>query len=70
MNVKQLMAKALINSGEDYCAKYCVDRQKCNERLREQELNNKPCTLPPENVCIKNIIQFFENEANKEQSKS
>lgn len=59
------MAKAIINSGEDYCTKYCLQFVECNECLQGDET-----ALPPEDYCIKQIIRFFENEANQEQSKS
>lgn len=58
------MAKAIMNSGDDYCSKYCFVSKACNERLQGDET-----ALPPEDYCIKQIIRFFENEANQEQNK-
>lgn len=51
------MAKFIMQTGEDYCTKCCVDFKACNERLKGYESK-----LPPEEVCIRNIIKFFENE--------
>lgn len=51
------MAKFIMQTGEDYCTKCCVDFKACNELLKGDESK-----LPPEEVCIRNIINFFENE--------
>lgn len=49
------MAKFIMQTGEDYCTKCCADFKACNERLKGDESK-----LPPEEVCIRNIINFFE----------
>lgn len=48
------MAKYIMNTAADYCADCCADYKACNERLKGEP------KLPPEEVCIRNIINFFE----------
>ena len=49
------MAKYIMNTAADYCADCCADYKACNERLK-----GNGSKLPPEEVCIRNIIKFFE----------
>ena len=50
------MAKYIMNTAADYCSDCCADYKYCNERYDEKH----NATLPPEEYCIKNIINFFE----------
>lgn len=52
------MAKYIMNTAADYCSDCCADYKACNERYDEKH----NALLPPEEVCIRNIIKFFENE--------
>lgn len=54
-NILVKMAKFIMNTAADYCSDCCADFKDCNERLKGDESK-----LPPEEVCIKNIINFFE----------
>lgn len=48
------MAKYIMNTAADYCSDCCADFKACNERLKGEP------KLPPEEVCIRNIINYFE----------
>lgn len=55
--VKEKMAKYIMQSGADYCCDCCLVRKECEEQLQGDE--NK---FPPEDYCVKQIIRFFEEE--------
>ena len=50
------MAKYIMNTAADYCSDCCADYKACNERYDEKH----NALLPPEEVCIRNIINYFE----------
>ena len=50
------MAKYIMNTAADYCSDCCADYKTCNERYDERH----NALLPPEEVCIRNIINYFE----------
>lgn len=54
-------AEYIYNSAEDICSTCCADFKRCNSRYTEDYTPPKP----RKSHCIKSIIKFFEDEANK-----